>query len=74
MIDMFMNSIILFFKGKLFQDLGHVLRQSAIGITIAAAILIGLVKVGLPLWIAILITAFIAGIYQPWLFKNLKYA
>ncbi len=74
MIDMFMHSIILFFKGKLFRDLGHVARQSSIGIAIAAVILIGLVKVGLTLWIAILITAFIAGIYQPWLFKDLKYA
>ena len=74
MLDMFLNSVILFFKGKLFKDLGHVFRQSAIGIVIAAVILIGLAKVGLPLWIAILITAFIAGTYQPWLFKDLKYA
>lgn len=73
MFEMFMNSVTLFWKGKLFQDLGNVIRQALIGIVIAAAILIGLSMAGLPLWLAIVITSFIAGVYQPWLFKDLKY-
>jgi len=74
MFEMAIHSIVLFFKGKLFQDLGSVLRQAAIGIVVAAGLLIIFAKLGLPLWLSILITSFIAGLYQPWLFKDLKYA
>jgi hypothetical protein len=71
---MFQHSIVLFFKGRLFQDLGHVFRQAAIGVVIAAAIVIAMVKAGLALWIAITIASLISGAIQPYLFKDLKYA
>lgn len=74
MLDMFINSFILFWKGRLFQDLGHVIRQAAIGIVIAAVIVIVAVKVGLALWVAIVIASLLSGAIQPYLFKNLKYA
>jgi len=74
MLDMFINSFILFWKGRLFQDIGHVIRQAAIGMVIAAVIVIAAVKAGLALWIAIVIASLISGAIQPYLFKDLKYA
>ena len=73
MFDMFLNSISLFFKGKLFQDMNMVIRQSLFGIVIAVVLLIITVKSGLSLWIAVLATSLISGAIQPLLFKNLKY-
>jgi hypothetical protein len=32
------------------------------------------VKAGVPLWIAVTLVALTAGVLQPYLFKNLKYA
>lgn len=74
MFDMFLNSVTLFMKGRLFQDVGSVIRQAIIGMVITAAIVIGLVKAGLSLWIAIIVASLIAGAIQPYLFKDLKYA
>jgi len=74
MFDMFMNSIILFWKGRLFQNLGDVFVKAAIGIAISAAIVIGMAKAGLPLWLAIVVASLISGALQPYLFKDLKYA
>ncbi len=74
MFDMFKNSIVLFFKGKLFQDMGHVIRQTAIGMIIAAAIVIIMAKSGIALWIAITVASLVSGAIQPYLFKDLKYA
>lgn len=74
MFDMVMNSIVLFWKGRLFQDLSSVIRQAIIGIIITAAICIAAVKAGLALWLAVLIASVIGGALQPWLFKDLKYA
>ena len=75
MLEMAMHSIVLFWKGKLFQDLGSVLRQAAIGIAVAAVLLLVFAQlIGLPLWLSVVVTSFIAGLYQPWLFKDLKYA
>tara|TARA_R110000782_G_scaffold48146_6_gene105525 strand:- start:6388 stop:6612 length:225 start_codon:yes stop_codon:yes gene_type:complete len=73
MFDMFLNSVTLFFKGKLFQDMNMVIRQTFFGVAIAAALLIIAVKAGLTLWIAVLATSLISGAIQPLLFKNLKY-
>lgn len=73
MIDMFLNSATLFIQGRLFQDLNSVLKQAYIGIAITVVLLIFLVKVGLPLWLAIISTSLISGALQPYLFKDLKY-
>jgi hypothetical protein len=74
MFDMFLNSIVLFFKGKLFQDMGSVVKQALIGITITAVICIVAAKIGAPLWLAFTLGAIVGGLIQPWLFKDLKYA
>ena len=74
MLDMFINSFTLFWKGRLFQDLGHVIKQAVIGMVIAAVIVIVMVKIGLALWIAIVVASLVSGAIQPYLFKDLKYA
>ena len=74
MFEMAKNSITLFLQGRLFKDLGAVMRQAFIGIVITAAILVGLSFTALPLWAASAIGGLIGGIAQPYLFKDLKYA
>ncbi len=74
MLDMVMNSITLFVKGKLFKDVGAVTRQALIGIAITAALLVGLSFAPIPLWAAAAIAGLIGGALQPYLFKDLKYA
>ncbi len=80
MWDMAKNSIILFLQGRLFQDLGAVIRQAFIGIIITALVMMGLHIYGpqiypeLELWMTAAIGGLIGGFIQPFLFKNLKYA
>lgn len=71
---MFMNSVTLFVRGRLFQDLGHVLQRLAIGVAIGVVILVGLAKFGLPLWLCVGLASLVSGAVQPALFKDLKYA
>lgn len=73
MFDMFLQSVGLFLRGKLFQDPLHVARQSAIGAALTAALCIGLARLVGVLWIAVPVSALIGGLIQPFLFKNLKY-
>ena len=74
MWDMFLNSLKLFFKGKLFREPLQVARQWAIGFGTAVVLLPVLVKLGAPLWLAVIVVALCTGALQPWLFRNLKYA
>lgn len=74
MWDMFLNSLKLFLKGKLFREPKRVLRQWLIGLLVALAALVVLVKLGLAVWLAVLLVSLGAGALQPWLFKDLKYA
>ncbi len=74
MIDMVLNSIQLFFQGKLFQDPAKVVQDIAIGAAVTAAVLIGASFAGLALWAAGGLAGLVGGILQPWLFRNLKYA
>lgn len=74
MWDMFLNSFKLFVKGKLFREPGQVARQWLIGFVTAVVVLPVLVKLGVPLWLAVVVVAFGTGALQPWLFRNLKYA
>ena len=73
MLDMFLNSVSLFLRGKLFQEPGKVMRQTVIGMAGAILLLVIMVKAGLALWLAVVLTGLIAGAMQPWLFKDLKY-
>lgn len=74
MWDMFSNSLTLFLKGKLFREPGEVLKKWLIGFAVSLVALIVLAKVGLPLWLAVVIAAAGAGALQPYLFKDLKYS
>jgi hypothetical protein len=74
MWDMFANSLRLFAKGKLFREPGAVFRQWLIGFGASLAAVVVLVKLGAALWIAVIVVAVAAGVLQPYLFKNLKYA
>ena len=74
MWDMFLNSLKLFFRGKLFREPKQVLRQWLIGLLVALVALVLLVKLGLPIWLAVLLVSLGVGALQPWLFKDLKYA
>ena len=73
MFDILLNSIVLFWKGKLFQDLGSVIRQALIGIVVTAIICVAAVKLGATLWLGVVVASIIGGLIQPWLFKDLKY-
>jgi hypothetical protein len=70
---MFRHSVLLFLRGKLFQNPLHVMRQSAIGAAITGISCVALAKLMGAVWLAVLISALIGGALQPWLFKDLKY-
>jgi len=70
----FTSSVQLLFKGKLFREPGAAFRQWLIGFAISAVGVVLLVKLGLPLGLAVVVVALAAGLLQPLLFKNLKYA
>ena len=73
MFDMFWNSVQLFFKGKLFQDFNKVMMLMATGAGLAAIGIVALAKVGVSLWLAVIIASLLAGAIQPRLFRDLKY-
>lgn len=70
---MFTNSLRLFLKGKLFREPRMVLRLWLIGVAATLVALVVLVKLGVPLWLAVLLASLGGGALQPFLFKDLKY-
>jgi hypothetical protein len=74
MWSFFLNSFKLFLKGKLFREPVQFARQWLIGLVVAIVALLVLVKLGVALWLAVVLVAFVTGALQPWLFRNLKYA
>lgn len=73
MLGVAMDSAKLFFAGKLFQDSQKVLRQLAIGAGAGAIVMI-VISLFLPIWLAAIVGGAVAGFLQPILFKDLKYA
>lgn len=73
MWDMFQNSFKLFLKGKLFREPREVLKQWLVGFAVALVAVVVLARSGVPLWLAVVGSAFVAGALQPYLFRNLKY-
>jgi len=73
MWSMFVNSLALFLKGRLFRDPRQVLRQWAIGFAVTLVLVVVLAKIGVPIWLAVAFAALAGGALQPWLFKDLKY-
>lgn len=74
MWDMFSNSLTLFLKGKLFREPVEVLKKWLIGVTVSLVAVVVLAKLGLPLWLAVVVAAASVGALQPYLFRNLKYS
>ena len=68
------NSIVLFFRGKLFAEPGKAMMQLLIGIVITALIFLILAKVGTAIWLAAFFAALIGGALQPFLFRRLRFA
>lgn len=71
--ELISDTIELLLQGRLFRDFGFVIRQGLIGVVIAAVLLWVMVKVGVSVTIAVLATAVLAGLIQPYLFKDIKF-
>ncbi len=73
MLDMFINSVKLFFAGKLFRDGREVLRQWLKGFGLCLALLLVLGWFVSPV-AGVIVASLVGGAVQPLLFKDLKYA
>jgi hypothetical protein len=73
MFDMFWNSVVLFCKGKLFQDPYKVMMLVGLGAGMGTVLFVVLVQIGLALWLSVALTSLIVGALQPRLFRDLKY-
>ena len=73
MLEMAKTSILLFMRGRLFQDPRKVGRQVAIGGLVTALLLLVLAEAGLPLIAAAVVAGLLGGGLQPYLFRDLKY-
>ncbi len=73
MIDMFINSVKLFFAGRLFRDKRAVLLQwlKGFGLSLALLLVVGLAVSPLA---GVVVASTVGGFIQPLLFKDLKYA
>lgn len=72
MLGTFVNSALAFLQGRLFQDTGQFIARGLTGVALVLAALFILNTI-LPLWLAVLLAGFLGGIFQPWLFRDLKY-
>lgn len=72
MFDMFMNSVKLFFAGRLFRDGREVFKQWLKGFALCLGLLVVVGWLVSPL-VGVVVSAVVGGFAQPWLFKDLKY-
>ena len=73
MFDMFVNSVKLFFAGKLFRNSRDVLMQWLKGFAVCLALLLAVGWFVSPL-VGVIVASVVGGLIQPVLFKDLKYA
>lgn len=73
MLDMFMNSVQLFFAGKLFRDSRAVFVQWLKGFALTLALMVVASVLVSPLT-GVVVASLVGGFVQPLLFKDLKYA
>jgi hypothetical protein len=73
MFDMFVNSVKLFFAGKLFRDTRAVLMQWLKGFALTLVAMLALGFLVSPL-VGVVVASLVGGFVQPLLFKDLKYA
>ncbi len=73
MLDMFLNSVKLFFAGKLFRESRAVMTQwlKGFALTLVAMLVLGFLVSPL---IGVVVASLVGGFIQPLLFKDLKYA
>lgn len=72
MIEMFTNTVVLFFKGRLYRDYRLVMRQWLLCFLATFAVLLILGYAVSPL-AGIVVASLLGGALQPYLFKDLKY-
>jgi len=73
MWEMAKTAIVGFLTGKLFAHPSKAYGLLALGIALTAVLFGVLARLGLPLVAAGAVAAFLGGVLQPRLFKNLKY-
>lgn len=76
MWEMFMNTVTLFIKGKLFRNPAGVFMRSVVGVLIGVVLLVAIGKLLGPAywWVGALIGGAVTGFLMPYMFKDLKYA
>ncbi|HEY9707068.1 MAG TPA: hypothetical protein V6D48_02565 [Oculatellaceae cyanobacterium] len=62
----------LLLKGKLLENPGYFVRQTAIGVAIGLVLLVGLAKLGVPLWFPIVLSSLVTGAVMPFLLKDIR--
>ncbi|WP_026098358.1 hypothetical protein [Kamptonema formosum] len=62
----------LLLKGKLLRNPGYFVRQTAIGVTVGALLLVGLAKAELALWLPVLVSSLVTGAAMPFLLKDIR--
>ncbi|WP_413161430.1 hypothetical protein ACL6C3_22920 [Capilliphycus salinus ALCB114379] len=62
----------LLFKGKLLRNPGYFIRQSAIGLVLGLLLFVGLDKIGVNLWMPLVLSSLLTGIAMPFLLKDVK--
>jgi hypothetical protein len=73
MLQMFMNSAQLFFRGKLFRDGRQVFYQWLKGFALTLAVLLA-AGFGFSPLVGVIAGSIVGGALQPYLFKDLKYS
>ncbi len=76
MWPMFLQTVSLFLKGKMFRDPKQVFLRSAMGVAAGVILLVLLGKFvpAIPLWASAMAAGVVTGLLMPYLFKDLKYA
>jgi hypothetical protein len=72
MLSMFLDSVKLFLRGKLFRDNVAAFRSWIVGFLACAIITLALAHYA-PLWLAAVVGGLVGGAAMPWLFRSLKY-
>ncbi len=62
----------LLLKGKLLRNPSYFARQTAIGVAIGLLLLVGLTKLGVPLWLPMVLSSLVTGVAMPFLLKDIR--
>ncbi len=73
MFNMFLDSVKLFLRGRLFRDNAAVIRMWLIGFVVATALVL-LLALYVNFWIGAALGGLCGGALMPYLLRSLKYA